>query len=122
MCYHGDQVVQVVFGVEVVLRLIEVHTFIYFCSVTGHSLQCRFVKESHCLFDSQKLLPCAFVVQPSTLVCPQNSTPGFICLHPSAQGLLNRYCVSSILVHKKAPLAIWAIFTEWHMSDCSICT
>jgi len=57
-----------------------------------------------------------------TVSCPGNWTLRFYSSRTSAQGLLIRNCVSSIVARKNPPLTIVAIFKARRMSDCSSCT
>jgi len=57
-----------------------------------------------------------------TSLCPGNSTPRLFSSRTSAQGVLIRYCISSIAAHKNPSLAILAIFKARRISDCSSCT
>ena len=57
-----------------------------------------------------------------TLLCPENSTPCFFSSQTLDWGFLIRFCIASIVVQEKRPLAILAIFKGRRMLDGSSCT
>jgi len=58
----------------------------------------------------------------STYLWPGNSTPRWFSSQISESGFMIRFCVSSVEACEDPHLAILAIFTARHMSDCSSCT
>ena len=57
-----------------------------------------------------------------TILSPGNSTPHFFSSRTSAQGLLIRNCISSIVTRERPSLDIFATSKARCMSDCSNCT
>jgi len=51
-----------------------------------------------------------------------NTTPHFFSAQTSAQGIINRYCISSIVVHENPVYVILALFKTRLMSNCGSCT